>query len=779
MNKNKIIVIPKDLLYHSYFDEYRQIPKNNEIIYNNLYYTNLNTDNESELGNQEKLKFTNKNKSKYNIMINTRKIKKFNKKSNSEISSETQKRFLNTETNPNIQKRFLNTEKKMNQHGGFEQLYKSDKNTPFKSNDEKTIAKKRYDENPKEQSVLLEQKVYQPQQAAAPKQQLPMSFLPIYGPGGEPIQDIAYNYMLNQPPIQKTYNISLANPIGNFTQINRIYEDILPGNLYSYTAITVYQRQQLINYIRNNLLQTEDGETASSKDGKKSLLSFIKVMSINPYYTKNPYTELPMNFLLYRAGYPIRYDNTLKNIGISKESMGLQLRMYRMSIGELNYKQYSELSDEDFDLWREIKYYYYIKNEVVKKKVSPNFICPILYKIDAESSLNWYELENLKKTKLPEYITNAIKNNQLKIYENCKYNGKVSYIPTLQGTIKHFVTVKQDDNNQFAIKKENDSYGTKSTNPRNPSDNKLDLSLDSKNNLLLLTEAPTSSFIQWFSPVYEGQGTVRKMISTGFHTEEVWKSILFQLIYIFIILHKYKISFENLSIRDNFYIKDVFSDSSNRNFWIYRIDEIDYYVPNYGYILLFDSKYKDITPDDSKEHQFKINSSIFKKNHSKKINFEEQVLQNAIDCINPDTFTNSNLKAENCNVPDDSIKNLLKGINDNLNKNKDINKIIPEFFKDYCNPKIGMFLTKVERDNINQLSRPTFIKGGLLIYEIKNNIFIWVVDMGPDESNVLKRKILVKENNNYNIKSVFQNSLFAYPMILEDNFNILETYKLN
>ena len=41
-----------------------------------------------------------------------------------------------------------------------------------------------------------------------------------------------------------------------------------------------------------------------------TFLSYIKLLDINPYgINKNPYADLPRDFLLYRAAYPIRYEN--------------------------------------------------------------------------------------------------------------------------------------------------------------------------------------------------------------------------------------------------------------------------------------------------------------------------------------------------------------------------------------------------------------------------------------------------------------------------------------
>ena len=55
--------------------------------------------------------------------------------------------------------------------------------------------------------------------------------------------------MVNQPPIQKVYNISLSNPIGNYTTLNRIFEDIMPSDHVSFSSVTVHERKQIIDYL--------------------------------------------------------------------------------------------------------------------------------------------------------------------------------------------------------------------------------------------------------------------------------------------------------------------------------------------------------------------------------------------------------------------------------------------------------------------------------------------------------------------------------------------------
>ena len=90
----------------------------------------------------------------------------------------------------------------------------------------------------------------------------------------------------------ETKNINLQNQLAGNTSINRIYEDMLPGNPYSLTAISLYERKQLIDFFRNSILQITDGEEMTMAGGKNSFLSYIKVMDINPYTSnKNPYYD--------------------------------------------------------------------------------------------------------------------------------------------------------------------------------------------------------------------------------------------------------------------------------------------------------------------------------------------------------------------------------------------------------------------------------------------------------------------------------------------------------
>jgi hypothetical protein len=301
---------------------------------------------------------------------------------------------------------------------------------------------------------------------------------------------------------------------------------------------------------------------------------------------------------------------------------------------------------------------------------------------------------------------------------------------------------------------------------------KEDLTLNSGKVLILLTEAPTTSIIQWSSCLYESFGSQKKMISTGYHTPDVWKSIIFQLVYTFAVLQKNCIYMENVTLADNIYIKDIFSDPNAIGSWIYKVDNVDYYIPNYGYILMFDSKYADISPTyklvkdnlvpSDKHKKFKLYGKIYgnEPNH-KDDDIQDMIYNQFKDLIDPDNFGH-NFKAMGGSPPDETILKLLTDIHDADMKGI-IRDLIPKFFRDYVHNRVGTLLMQSEKANINMLSKPNFNKGKLMIYQRRNQEFEWVIYLGDNAKNVRKKDVITCKNNNYVEEEVFANSLYSYP----------------
>jgi hypothetical protein len=751
LNKNKKLYIT-DLLYDEYFSKFKTVitDKNNikETLYNHLYLTgNFNTtinfDNSLVLGNQ---KLLNKNK-------NTRFIK------NDNVFIENK---LNR-VNKYIKSEFEDLYKSNIQYGSGKIIdtmvppFKKEQNTPFISNDEReTFNKKKKEHVPHELPVLLEQKIYdtaaKPPRPQPPPAYIPVNtpYVPLYDKYGNIEDVLPYTHQVNQTPVQNIYNLSFANPL-NHTSISKIYEDILPSAPENMSALTVYERNELINYLRNNMINKTDGEEMTNSS---TLLSYIKFLDLNPYsFNKNPYYDLPNNFLLYKAAYPVRYDERSKNITIGKDAMAINVRIYMLSVGDLSCTNICmDISHDDFDVWREIKYYNWVRDKIIKNKISPNFIAPILYKIDAQSKINWKEVQLAKKGNIHNGISNKLNDNTLII--NKTYPLKKKY-----GLFDYLLNSKTKQIPHM----------------NNVIDENEDLTIYSGKTLILLTEAPTTCIYKWSSKLYNQFGSVRKMIATGYHSPDVWKAILFQLVYACAILQKSHIFINKLSLNNNIYIKDISYNPVSIGSWIYKINNINYYIPNYGYILLIDSKYTDIDVEDNllnknptDKQKYKIYGAIYEKNFDFDItNIELKIKDQFKDLINPDNFTHY-IRVNGGTIPDDSIRILLRNMYNDTETN--IVNYLLTYFSNFIHNKIGLPLNKTEFDLLNILSGSNnIIEGAVVPYMKRHGYYEWVLFKNKDPHNNRNIIIITKDDNKYIEKKVSIASLKRYPDIIQQD----------
>ena len=124
--------------------------------------------------------------------------------------------------------------------------------------------------------------------------------------------------------------------------------------------------------------------------------------------------------------------------------------------------------------------------------------------------------------------------------------------------------------------------------------NKLNIDILEDDNIVILTEAPTQNIIAWSSRKYEQNNVnsaILQMISTGYHDTSVWRSVIFQLQTAIYVLHKKNICIYNFNLENNVYIKDTNYDNNNIGYWKYKINGVEFFVPNYGSIVLIDSNF--------------------------------------------------------------------------------------------------------------------------------------------------------------------------------------------
>ena len=633
--------------------------------------------------------------------------------------------------------------------------------------------KPRYQPNITEQPFITEQKYNQqniPPGAlhTHPKYSNP-AFIPIdnqvmYPPAFVP--DLANYFPFNgvpltkpnELPLQKIYNINLGAPGHNNTILNNIYQDVLPGDPNSYTMNSVYEREQLISMLRNSMIKKYDGEDMTLQAGEQSVMEYIKILDFNPYSLGiNKYSKLPLNFLLYTAAYPIRYNLENRNIEIAKQSIGMNVRIYMLSKGALNTNIDANLDSDNFDVWRELKYYKYVKETILKQKISPNFTTMFLYKLDRVSKIDYDELKKIiTDHKSYDIILQNLNNNQ---------------------EINKFLTAKNTELKTLLGKATN-TIPTNIAGPTNPATlADIDLAQDSKVSLLCITEAPTSNIIEWGAPTFEKAGIISKQISTGFHTTEVWRSVLFQLVSAMAVLQEKQIYFRNFSFENNVFIKDLFKDPNNTGHWLYKVNNIDMYVPNYGHLVLIDTRHADVNPPTGTTGVFKIVSPIYN-NNGTPLPSDTNINNDLKRILNRNNFMPGQLYNNYGMVqPDDKVLDLLEKIVTIANGTPRIADILVECFPEYIHNRVGTLLTIAEKGLLIPTIQPKLTPGKLVAYQYRFDEYMWAIYSKDDGAR--KKQIYIKTKDKLEIKSVFNHSLVEHPESNNIIQNSEKTFRLN
>jgi hypothetical protein len=255
--------------------------------------------------------------------------------------------------------------------------------------------------------------------------------------------------------------------------------------------------------------------------------------------------------------------------------------------------------------------------------------------------------------------------------------------------------------------------------------------------------------------------------------------------HILYILQTNEIYFEELSLENNIYIKDLYYDPNTLNYWIYCVDGLEYYVPNYGYLVLFDSKYSDLDSGN-----YKIRSKLLFPNKNDKINnkddnaygfqYLDEIYKQFKNIFEPSVFL-LQLKKMGCLEPDNEILSLLRNINDDKTV-KDIHYFIKKYFGKYLNNRIGKSLSKQEKESINVLNRPSFKKRGeILIKQERYDEYKWVLfesNIDNTRKNIINRdlsgNIINEVCNSYSLLN-YSSTDKIKPYGIEEN-KIIETF---
>lgn len=588
----------------------------------------------------------------------------------------------------------------------------------------------------------------------------------------QPASAITYGPNLKMP-MQNVYNITLPGPTGGHVEMSRIYEDILPGKDGKMTFTTLGERLQTWDYIRQSMIKHSEGEDISlDNSGNNSLMSYIKLMELNPnYYSPlytNPYKGLPYGLLIYRSCFPIKLDEPSQSVIGQNHSIGLNIRLYSMTYAEFYSYKFREPLYIEYDIWREVAYYEYIREKIIKARQSPNFALMYAFFMCPNRKIDFF---SLKKKCLTQ---------------------KDMLTLEYQKFVKMHNLFK--DTNQVPPKVTR-PLSTLTNAPKRP--NKLPdemdpvLQLYSGTTLIIITEAPHHNMYQWASKIYEREGIVKKVVSNGYHHDYVWYNILFQIIASLYVMQIHGIYIRDMTIQDNIYIKDLQTFGKAKGYWKYIIEGVTYYVPNYGYLVMIDTNFKDIPSKLSIgtncKREYKIyTSNIFGKKYDIR-NIREKIFENYRSIINTNAFTKEHT-ANDVNRPPASVMKLIESMMKDPETNLSI--VLCKYFPFMMNNRIGTYLYRdTEIPNIHQ-TMSNFTYGEMAAEIIEDDVYKWCLVLenkgdgimevitrdNPNGQEFVTKKIRIETLRQYtHAKHIDQNSTLTASFAEED---LIETYIL-
>ena len=669
--------------------------------------------------------------------------------------------------------------------------------------------------------------------------------------------DNPYFYTTNNVPVINNYKIDAGGVNADHINLNNIYEDILPESLRYSKLTSINDRTSLYSYLRSTFITYEDGEyiniSTIQKGGTNTfdLLGRVKLMEFNPFnfnkFTSNPYKNLTGDMVLFRSCYPMSFNSISMKCG--RNNINLNIRIYDMNVSDFCANRIGGSYTWDRrDVWREIGFYEYLREKIIKSKICPHF--PILfgYYISDNKKINFEKFrilniknknrteikQELKKKAAEDLLIKKALQKELKKLRDTKESstniptdkdkyGNIFYIGSyvfnkdpdnsINNIVGYIVDIMEDtttnstkymlkkinaailDDIEIVAKKDMESYYTviknidsynqlvpdKELNRNINFDparvNDLELlrimrfiqpSYPSGKCLISITESYNYPFRLWASRIYEKEMNIsNKMIHTGYHSVNVWYSILFQLLYTLATMFNYNFNIHNFDIDNNVYIKFLGKEESSFGYWKYIINNVEYYIPNYGYMVIFDSNYKNISSTTSSlplnsaqniQQTYKCTSTkIFTtpSGNNTYYNIRRNFYNSLLKLFTYDSLYGADHLKYGGIAPDDEIIKLYKDIEKELTKytynyseshkeqnifNINFEKIFYTFFYRFLHNRIGTIATKDDLNYVNmEYIETNPINGN--IYVNDDNRFVLYI-----KSNNTKYEY-VEENN--------------------------------
>jgi len=672
---------------------------------------------------------------------------------------------------------------------------------------------------------IIDLQIFQPQKPKQPPagNPNPAVFYPNYVPN--PFNPMAYaNYQQSffggqQQPIFKEYTININGVSGSHIKTAMLMEDALPTSNIQNTNTTLSERNVLYEYIRSIIFSNRDGQDVPIEDDSKNLLSRIKFMDLNPYnsnrFSNNPYKGLPYGFLLFRSCYPIRHDSRLASVMCADQSTGLNVRIYRMTEGSYLIGRHTG-KQSDYDEWRDIAFYNFVRDNILKKKMCPNFPYMYGYNITLNSAINFDELLLIQDPHRERDLINISKNITANRHQTLR--NMHSQQQAMRNMNRQAQSQQQPQQPQPQPQQPQQPQPQLRTMTNMPSQqliqqrmmqqqlniqaNKFQTNLTSYNGkvLVCLTEAMNYSIIGWAKMEYRADGNVKRMINSGFHTMNIWKSVYLQLLAALYCMQLNKIWINDFTMDRNVFIRDINSGAggTSTSYWKYIIDGVEYYVPNYGYLVKIDTNFRDFDnlvlgdkeTDIKRERKIDgvcLECGLKPEEMDDKI-FKMLLIASDMNCYSQDFINTGGVKP-----PEEIIRLMGELRTDALQKkNMNFGYYIRKYFGSFTNNRVGGLLDEQEVKHIKGGAVKEFRKGQIVVMNDTNGIKRFVIhletngmvarimtrdDIKTDSSNIIEKEVPVSSLNEYSlVEPVVQTFKVNSARLNEED--ILETYTM-
>lgn len=294
-----------------------------------------------------------------------------------------------------------------------------------------------------------------------------------------------------------------------------------------------------------------------------------------------------------------------------------------------------------------------------------------------------------------------------------------------------------------------------------------------------LTESISQNIIKWASPVTETTNSndvvITIMNNSGSKNLNTWKNVLFQLLIGMYFLIKDDIIFDNFSLAHNVYIKSI--NSGVYKYWKYIINGVEYFVPNNGILVMFDSNFKHSKIGLKYLKTATIFSNLFEKI---KLTGERKEL---IDKINEDLASIDKEIAKTAAVGELDLSNLTPPQINTLCTFicEKLIYIIVSYFHEYISDDIGMMVNDQDLDiSYNKMVHyDNYKTGDLVVYNINN---INIVSVYKDNGIILTNTVDI---NRYGIdENKLEEKLITHDLItkivnISNSKEVIDIYRVS